>query len=84
MPTAGFIDENAPEHLEINGNTYPLSYFETETTQAVYRTHVIATSEFITTAGDVTGNVQFASGVWAGQSTEQKNFRTIDKTILKQ
>ena len=84
ISTAGFIDESAPQRLQVGSHLYPLSYFETDAGQAVYRTNLISSSERISAPGVVNDvNVQFASGVWAGQTTEQKNFRTIDKATLK-
>ena len=85
IPLSAGADVDSPIKLEIGTNQFPLTYFETDAGQAVYRTSVIPSANRVTSATTINAvNVQFESGVWAGQSTEQKLLRTVNKNALQQ
>lgn len=80
----GAVD-NPPTTLEIGIKTFPLSYFETDSGVAVYRTPVLASADRVTSAGFITGvNIQFLNQSWAGTSGDTKALKSIDKGGMRE
>ena len=83
VPLEDFEDSKAPHLLKIGSVNYSLSYLETETNQAVYRSAVVKASERITSASTISGvNVQRLDNSWFGETGGGKFLKTITKNDL--
>ena len=83
VPLDGFEDSKAPHLLKIGSVNYSLSYLETETNQAVYRSSVVKSTERITSAGTISAmNVQALDNSWFGETGGGKFLKTITKHDL--
>ena len=83
VPLDGFEDSKAPHLLKIGSVNYSLSYLETETNQAVYRSAVVKASERVTSASTISGvNVQRLDNSWFGETGGGKFLKTITKNDL--
>lgn len=84
IPLVNFSDERIPSKIQIGSTQYPLSHVETNQDDAVYRTPVIpVAADRISGAGNRSINVQYSSGVWAGQVSVAENRRTVNKATLQ-
>ena len=83
VPLEDFEDSKAPHLLKIGSVNYSLSYLETETNQAVYRSAVVKASERITSASTISAmNVQKLDNSWFGETGGGKFLKTITKHDL--
>ena len=83
VPLEDFEDSKAPHLLKIGSVNYSLSYLETETNQAVYRSAVVKASERITSASTISAmNVQALDNSWFGETGGGKFLKTITKHDL--
>ena len=77
-------DSNPPTVLQIGTTNHSLSYYETDSGVAVYRTPVIATSSRVTSATTINSvNIQLRSGEWVGQSGTTTALKTLTKEALQ-
>ena len=83
VPLEDFEDSKAPHLLKIGSVNYSLSYLETETNQAVYRSSVVKSTERITSASTISAmNVQALDNSWFGETGGGKFLKTITKHDL--
>ena len=83
VPLDGFEDSKAPHLLKIGSVNYALSYLETETNQAVYRSSVVKSTERIASASTISAmNVQALDNSWFGETGGGKFLKTINKHDL--
>ena len=84
VPLAGFVDEKAPKALKLDANTYPLSYWETDSGIAIYRSSVVANASRLAADGNIEDvNVQLLDDSWAGVSDVQRSVKSVDKPELQ-
>ena len=80
MALSGGDDTDPPTILQIGTTQYSLSYYETDASQAVYRTPVVATTDRVSSASTIDDvNIQFKDGKWAGQSDVVNALKTLTK-----
>ena len=85
VPLANFDDAKAPAKLKLDGKTYALGYFESDSEGfATYRTAVTqGTANRLSAVGPVANcNLQTEDGTWLAHSEDMFNRRTIDKDDL--
>ena len=85
IPLEGFKDESAPQSLIIGTKTYPLVYWETDSSIGIYRTSVVATADRLSAAGTKNDiNIRFGDGTYAGNSAITRQLKTLTKEQIQE
>ena len=80
VPLADFDDSQAPTVLRVGSNDYPMSYLETGSGHAVYRSALIPAGDAVTTSALTKAiNIQKQDGQWLGHEGLVRKLRTIEK-----